>query len=570
LTARNAGQREGSAYLSEQVSEGAVHAYYTGSSTNLSNSTIFVWLFLGGVGTKANGGFRIVLGDGTNRRAYYVGGSDDFGFFYNGWSCFRLDTANLPTSYAQLLGSAEPTLTAITEVGGGWYTPNKAVGNSDNCGIDIIRYISNGSPALTIKGGGVGTEGTWDDIVTLDESTSNAWGILRRLIAGTNAYELNYGINFGDSAGDSYFEDSDAQIYINGTSMTAGNMDISLVGSSANTNTFIQDNCIFVNVGTLCNWDLSDTNVDKVQITNCQFVDNGTISCPSTDSNKFIRNSIFEGCGLVTVNTMEFDNCKFTNPSGDGITVSSTAWDVINAYFENPGTSSDAAIVLTVSGTYTFDNITFSGTLSTGPYDIDNASGGDVVISVINGGNAAHVINSAGGSTTINNAVTVSISIVDSSKNAISGARVLLEADSGGALPSDASVSITRSGSTATVSHLLHGLSTGDYVIIRGADQEEYNNEHQITVVDSNTYTFPVTGTPASPATGSITSTFRVINGLTDTNGSISTTFNFSADQPIRGIVRKSSSSPYYRQGTITGTITDTGFTTTVVLIQDE
>lgn len=67
--------------------------------------------------------------------------------------------------------------------------------------------------------------------------------------------------------------------------------------------------------------------------------------------------------------------------------------------------------------------------------------------------------------------------------------------------------SITRSGSTVTVSHTAHGFSTlyDPVVQISGADQTAYNGKHKITVVDANTYTYTIASTPATPATGTIT-----------------------------------------------------------------
>lgn len=69
---------------------------------------------------------------------------------------------------------------------------------------------------------------------------------------------------------------------------------------------------------------------------------------------------------------------------------------------------------------------------------------------------------------------------------------------------SNVAMAITRSGSTATATAAAHGLATGDYIGATGATQTEYNVDPvQITVVDANTFTYPVTGTPATPATGS-------------------------------------------------------------------
>jgi hypothetical protein len=63
---------------------------------------------------------------------------------------------------------------------------------------------------------------------------------------------------------------------------------------------------------------------------------------------------------------------------------------------------------------------------------------------------------------------------------------------------------LTRSGSTVTVSLPNHGLVNGQGVLIVGAAQEEYNGYYPITYVNSNTFTYTITGTPISPATGVI------------------------------------------------------------------
>lgn len=67
---------------------------------------------------------------------------------------------------------------------------------------------------------------------------------------------------------------------------------------------------------------------------------------------------------------------------------------------------------------------------------------------------------------------------------------------------------ITRSGTRATATVVGHGLSTGQTITIRYADQPEYNGIFTVTVVDANTLTYNITGTPASPATGPISILF--------------------------------------------------------------
>lgn len=65
--------------------------------------------------------------------------------------------------------------------------------------------------------------------------------------------------------------------------------------------------------------------------------------------------------------------------------------------------------------------------------------------------------------------------------------------------------SITRSGSVATVTTTLpHGFSVGENATISGCTQTEYNGTFVVASVPSTTtFTYAVTGTPSSPATGS-------------------------------------------------------------------
>lgn len=171
--------------------------------------------------------------------------------------------------------------------------------------------------------------------------------------------------------------------------------------------------------------------------------------------------------------------------------------------------------------------------------------------------------------------VATTITVQDLSTGlALEGANVLLWVTNNANYFYQASVSITGSGTTATVSHTAHGLITGDHVIIAGVtNDDDYNGAFQVTVSNENQYTYTASETlDASPATGaSITSTFAIINAATNSSGIISDSRSLSANQPIAGWVRKSSSSPYYQQGVISGTIdSNAGLSVTIQLARDE
>jgi hypothetical protein len=162
--------------------------------------------------------------------------------------------------------------------------------------------------------------------------------------------------------------------------------------------------------------------------------------------------------------------------------------------------------------------------------------------------------------------VTTTVTVLDNTGSPLLGARVILRADgSPGTLPYQETVSISRTGSTATVSHTGHGLSVNQKVEIKGANEQDYNGVKTITATTTNTYDFEMDSPfPSSPATGTITSTAIILEGTTDSSGQITDSRTFSVAQPVSG-------APYYRASPLTGTISTTnGLDLTAQLILDQ
>jgi hypothetical protein len=170
------------------------------------------------------------------------------------------------------------------------------------------------------------------------------------------------------------------------------------------------------------------------------------------------------------------------------------------------------------------------------------------------------------------NPVTHTVTAVDESNSPISGARVFAwPTDNTGPVPFEESVSITRSSSTATVTHTGHGFSTNQYVWVQGAAETEYNGVFQITVTGSNSYTYTVTGTPATPATGTPIATGVILYGATDGSGEISDTRTYGSNQQVQGRVREGTGAPFYKPNTYVNTIdSGAGSSVTVTLLDDE
>jgi len=241
-----------------------------------------------------------------------------------------------------------------------------------------------------------------------------------------------------------------------------------------------------------------------------------------------------------------------------------------------------------IASNFTLRNIEFTGFGST-PDANDStvrfdATAGDITLSLVgctvNGAAASasnfSVDDAAGINVTVQfDTVDTVVHVDDHNGNDLINARVLLEAsDNSGDFPYQATpVQITHSSGTVTVEHTGHGMITDDVVVVRGAVQQAYNGPHAITFTDANHYTYQDTidGGTASPATGTITITGAIFEGLTDSNGDISRSRTVTLDTPVSGRVRKSSGTPRYKSFPISGTIDNaTGLTINVRLVLDE
>ncbi len=113
----------------------------------------------------------------------------------------------------------------------------------------------------------------------------------------------------------------------------------------------------------------------------------------------------FQGCSEFSSAGATLTGCVFKGQIGtaSAISVSSPA----NMALITGGTVSgnSRGIKITTAGTYTFSGIQFA----TNTFDVDNASGGAVIINATNGSNVSTFTNSAGGSVTINNSKTLTL-----------------------------------------------------------------------------------------------------------------------------------------------------------------
>lgn len=295
------------------------YMYNNGSTVNLSNTHIYIWMECSTAGlldTFANGGIRIRVAGATatNYGEWYVAGKDTYG---GGFKCFVIDTAKAFSA----TGGTPPALTAIQHVGGVFKMIGTLMGNFNNTHIDVIRY----GTGLKITAGTIGTPGTFDDIVSDDNSTTNAYGIIKR---SGGVIFLQGELQFGDtSSGTTIFADTDEIIVFDspalGTTSSAvsntlykitvqgnsgGDIRFSLGTKQGSGDTSIGTNgCIFTSPSVRYQIKFDDPDIDILNIYGCQFkhantIDIGHLSAGSlTGSVEFVDNT-FNDCDQITRN----------------------------------------------------------------------------------------------------------------------------------------------------------------------------------------------------------------------------------------------------------------------------
>src|SRR3989344_327060 len=333
-----------------------------------------------------------------------------------------------------------------------------------------------------------------------------------------------------------------------------------------------------------------------------EVVDNATVvltACTFTDMNTFILlgNTDFLGCQFLRCNTITSGGGLMTGTSCLTPTVAANTSAVIwndaddpNGFLDDmvfsKGTNAHHAIEFGTSSplSITLTGINFTGFSASQDnnasiFHIKRTSGAETVtINLIGCSSDVSFTTSfrTDGAVVeiVQDPVTFSVTAKDlETGDVIENARVMVPVTSSANFPYQASVTITSSGTTATVTHTgdPHGLVDNDNILIAGANEDEYNGAYTIDVTGTQTYTYTMLGDPADTATGTITATMVLLNGFTNASGVITDSRTYSAAQPVSGWVRRATGSPLYRQAPVADTVSNTnGLSVTVFLQPDE
>jgi hypothetical protein len=500
--------------------------------------------------------------------------------WYGEWKTFILDINSTHSS-------SNGTLTYSDVRSIGLVVDNSNSGNIrsiENTYIDVVRF---GTGITCYES----TSATFDfaDIEAISNNTTNKYGIIEKIggiffVRGRVVIGDSSGTNYGNlTTNDETLVFLDASV--SGEAITSTLYQVNFVGNSTNT-TNIQfgtkvgtgdtmtgrNGTVIMGETTSVTVSMSSTSdVNALKLygsTFRQFSDD--INFETALSTDEIAGCTFDTCDQVNSGAADVRNCNFLN-STEATTSGAFLWDssevdMKNCLFVN---NPRAIEVPTLSADMTINGLSFASNT----YDIRYEGASNYNCNVVDSDSPSIENAGAGTLSAVSSPVTTTITVKDiNTGSVIQGARVLFLASSNaGDLPFEESVTqITRSVSTATVTHTAHGLVTGDIVDISGANQQEYNGAYTVTYISANSYSYTLTGTPVSPATGTIIATGGYFNETTNASGVVTDTRSISVDQPMTGRVRKSTSSPYYKNSPISGTVdSDNGLSILVQLIPD-
>ncbi len=538
-----------------------------------TDGAVFIWQYMGApnaIDTFDNGGLRVIIGSGLAAfKGWKSGGKDFAPYPYGGWRCAPID----------------PTLTADYTIGGGGSGTLSHIGSAASLlsavargnmhGVDFVRY---GRGESRMSGGESGNYATFAGFAA--QNDSNRWGLIQ-VAAGGFLWQGLMTLGYSSAVD---FRDSNTMIMIADTRRVTAvfnKIEIRQSGSRVD----------WTNINFLCLGPLTTASKGRLEVVDdC---DVNLSGCVFTDMDTFIfkassdiLNCVFRRCNTITANNAKFAGTLFDLASVAADT-SQLIWDV------NTNPSSDLAGCTFTKGTNAHHAIEFglnsptSITLTDMTFTGFNASNnqndsvlhikrtsGTVTIT-LSGTNQPSYKSAGAGVEFVSDTRTVKVIVQTAGGTRIGNANVFLATAESGNLPYNASVTIDNEGTTATVSHTAHGMSTNDKVWIQGASLDANNGVFTITKINDNSYSYTMGSSPGSDPTGTITATFVYLKGLTDdggeTDGEISMQRPIPGTQLANGWARKSSSAPYYKTGPINGDVVSTGDTTfTAILGPDE
>lgn len=455
-----------------------------------------------------NSGLMVRVTDGSgNYTQWHIAGKDTWD---GSWKNFILDLTNSTNVHST---SGVLSLTDVDIIT--WYTDNSNSGTIriiDNTWLDAVRYGEG------LSANSATTEDiSFQDIADDDFLTANYYGVIQEK-DGVLFCQGN--LKLGAAATTTNFVSSGETVYFLDRIVSTSHYGISgIVGTATN---ITITNLVCKTVGsTSAELDFS-TSLTSFSMDGCTFINMGTIQFAAGS----VSNTKFTGCGSTDI--------------ANGLTFTSNTWDLSGIIDLNSTAiidgcsvikSNDSSAVLTSN----LDNVTDCIFTSSG-------TGHAVEVTALGSGTMEWSNQSSGyagtNGSTGNETIYVNFPVGTLTINVPSGVPV---------------PTIRTAGATVTV--LVNAVTTLITVI---------SNETGLPILNARVRLLAEGG-------GSLPFNTVIINATTDILGQVADVRSLVSDQPVSGWVRMGTSSPYYREGSISGTISSaSGLTLTIQLISDE
>jgi hypothetical protein len=560
--------------------------YSAGATTIAAGDALFMWVRQANrnlLDTISAGGGQIVIGSSiANYDHFYIDGSDVDGSDLLSWVNYAVDPTQTPST-------TTGTPTATTFFGCLW----KILGSGSLKGapnaIDVFRH---GREIQCTNGDVTNGYATFLGAGTFDANTTRRWGLLTPVAGG---FQFHGCFVMGTTGTAVDFRDSNRNIIVlNDIFLPTGFNEFEIRNASSNVEwTGITIQHLGTNFPAILTLNVGTFTGENCRFSGCAtttFNSDGSSSCInsqwSSSGQVILNEADISGSSILTPTVAVDEGAVYDNRTTSGATSIS---ELDNCTFSIGGNAHHAIRF----GSNVLHDITLTGIEFTGFSATNDANNstlrfdgttGSINVNLIDctvDGNPATTSNvgvddAAGITVTlVVNPVTTKVTCIDEVGNAVASARVFLEtADNGGGsgFPYQASVStLTQTGGTATLTaSVAHGLATNDYVVIRGAGDELYNKVAQITVTSTTQFTYTVDAGASASAGGTPVFSYVGLYGTTATTGIVQASKTWPASQSLTGWARKSTSSPYYRQSSLSIADASGGSDVTALMILDE
>jgi hypothetical protein len=373
--------------LSEKVSATTITAYTVNttdvigepfsfaSGGGYDGNHIFAWIqALGTADTQANGGLGIVIADDLATDSvgtWYVGPQPGY---LGGWVSYVInpsaafDAVTAGTGAWTLSGNPAQ-LSGVDGFGVRWKITSSIMGASDNAMVDAISV---GTGYRLTNGDAGSTEGKFSDFGTFEATTANRYGALRT-VSGILLPRCKLRIGVSSGATNTEFIDSgftviwEKALLTDGASSAvasdfyalhvekgSGTTDITLSNGLL---ACVSPHEVYLDFVGATSFSITNLNVQRARLIDLDGIVNWS-------GGSIIESGMMDLGGSPTLTKLNFLNGTDTNMMNvDALTELD---NVSSCVFTNCG----RAIKLNVSGTYTFNGLTFSSNT----YDIENAT----------------------------------------------------------------------------------------------------------------------------------------------------------------------------------------------------